>query len=206
MYNLVKRNYQGEAMKRLHSLIKFALPVMLAGALQTGCAWRGDVYHDPNMDFGSIKTVAVMPILNLSKDQQGADRVRDVLITAVLASREMYPLPVGEVIKGISVAGVAYPFSPSPEEAIKLGKQMKVDAVITGVLREYGEVRAGSTSSDVISLSLQMLEVQTGRVVWSASSTKGGISISDRMFGGGGVPLNDITEKAVNDLVTKMLE
>jgi polysaccharide biosynthesis protein PelC len=88
----------------------------------------------------------------------------------------------------------------------KLAKIVKVDAVISGVVREYGDVRSGTASADVISISLQLVEGQTGRVVWSASTTQGGISMMDRLFGGGGRPLNDVTEKAVNDLIFKLFE
>jgi len=81
---------------------------------------------------------------------------------------------------------------------------VKADTVITGTLREYGEVRSGTSSANLISLSLQMLEAQTGKVVWSASSTKGGVSTSDRLLGGGGEPMNKVTEKAIDDLIDKM--
>ena len=46
-----------------------------------------DVYRDPNMDFGSIKTVAVMPFANLARDQVVAERVRDVFINRLLVDR-----------------------------------------------------------------------------------------------------------------------
>ena len=49
-----------------------------------------------------------------------------------------------------------------------------------------------------------MMEAQTGKVVWSASSTKGGVTTSDRMFGGGGEPMNTTTQKAVDDLLEKL--
>jgi hypothetical protein len=49
-----------------------------------------------------------------------------------------------------------------------------------------------------------MLEAQTGRVVWTASSTKGGVSTSDRLLGGGGEPMNKVTEIAIDDLLDKM--
>jgi hypothetical protein len=35
---------------------------------------------------------------------------------------------------------------------------------------------------------------------------KGGISLWDRLFGGGGQPMNKITEKAVNDLINKLFK
>ena len=81
---------------------------------------------------------------------------------------------------------------------------VEADAVITGIVREYGELRSGSASANVISVSLQMMEAETGRVVWSASSTQGGVTAGDRLLGGGGRPLNVVTQKAVNDLLDKL--
>jgi hypothetical protein len=158
------------------------------------------------MDFGSIKTVAVMPFANLSKDQLAGERVRDVFSTMLMASGAVYAIPPGEVARGIATSALTNPAAPSADDVVKLAKNIKVDAVISGVIREYGDVRSGTASADVISLSLQMMEGQTGRVVWSASTTQGGIGLVDRLFGGGGRPLNDVTEKAVNDLIAKLFE
>jgi hypothetical protein len=95
--------------------------------------------------------------------------------------------------------------SPTPEEVVKLGAFLKADAVITGVVREYGEVRSGTTTANIISMSIQMIEAGTGRVIWSASSTRGGISFWNRLFGGGGQPVNKVTEEAVDALFEKLL-
>ncbi len=51
-----------------------------------------------------------------------------------------------------------------------------------------------------------MIETQTGRVVWSGSSTRGGISFKDRLLGGGGAPMNEITEQAVDEILDKMFK
>jgi len=166
----------------------------------------GMVYHDPNMDFGAIQTIGVMPFSNLTRDQTAAERVRDVFINRLLATGAIYVLPVGEVARGVARAEIPNPASPSSDEVIKLGGIIKAQAVITGVVREYGEVRSGTTSANIVSLSLQMIETQTGKVVWTASSTKGGISVWDRLFGGGGQPMNDITEKATHDLIVKLFK
>lgn len=161
-------------------------------------------YHDANMDFGGIQTVAVIPFQNLTSQKDAGERVRDVFMNMLLASGGVYVLPPGEVARGISRAQLAEPSAPSVEEAQKLGNVLTVDAVITGVLREYGEVRSGTAASNVISLSLKMIETKTGKVVWAASSTKGGISTTDRLFGGGGQPMNDITEEAVSELIHQL--
>lgn len=172
----------------------------------TGCASIQDIYHDPMMDFGAIQTVAVMPFANLTRDALSAERVRDTFINMLLATGSVYVIPTGEVARGISRAAIANPSAPSSEDIIKFAGIVKVDAVITGVLREYGEVRSGITASNIISLSLQMVESQTGRVIWTASSTKGGISSWDRLFGGGGEPMNKITERAVDDIINKLFK
>lgn len=161
-------------------------------------------YFHPSMDFGAIKTVAVMPFKNLSNNKSAAGRVRDVFITMLLSTGEMYVLPPGEVARASVRAGITTPTSPATEEIIKLAAITKVNAVITGVIREYGEVRSGSTSANIISFSLQMIETQSGQVVWNASSTKGGITMKDRLLGGGGKPMNEITEIAVNDIINKL--
>jgi len=170
------------------------------------CAGGGEIYRDPNMDFGAVKTVAVVPFVNLSRDQIAGERVRDVFINALLATGAVYVLPTGEVNRGLAKAEVPNPSAPSPEEIVKLGKLIKAEAVILGTLREYGDVRSGTASANAISMSLQMMETETGRVVWTGSTTKGGVTIWHRLFGGGGQPMNKITKRAVNDLINKLLK
>lgn len=162
------------------------------------------VYRDPKMDFGSLQAVAVMPFNNLTRDNVAGERVRDVFMTMLQATRAVYVIPPGEVGRGISRMNLERPSSPTAEEVTKFAKSVNADAVFTGTLNEYGEVRSGTSTANVVSLSLQMLEAQTGRVVWSASSTQGGVTTSDRLFGGGGEPMNQTTQKAVDDLLEKL--
>lgn len=158
------------------------------------------------MDFGSLQSVAVLPFQDLTRTREAADRVRDTFMVKLLATEAVYVLPSGEVARGISKVGVFSPEGPSAEQVRQLGGILKVEAVITGVLREYGTVRSGTTSANVVSLSLQMMEAGTGRVVWSASSTRGGITLLDRLLGTTGEPMNAVTEEVVDDLLDKLFE
>jgi len=181
---------------------------VLALAVLTSCgpvATR-PVYRDPNMDFGAIQTVGVLPFQNLSRDNLAAERVRDVFINGLLSTGAVYVVPVGEVARGVARAEIQSPTAPSPEEVIKLAGVLKAQAIITGAVREYGDVRSGSSSANVISVSAQMLEAQTGKVVWTATSTRGGVDVWDRLFGGGGRPMNDVTRDAVNDLIVRLFQ
>ncbi len=177
------------------------LPLVLLAA----CA-SGPRYQDKKMDFAAIKTVAVLPLNNLSRDNLAGERVRDVFSNMLLATGAVYVLPAGEVARAIAKANVVAPATPSQEEVVALGKVLGADAIVTGTLKEYGEVRSGNSAANAISLSVEMEETQTGKVIWSASSTQGGIGLMDRLFGGGGEPMNKVTEDAVHDLLSKLFK
>ena len=186
--------------------IRIALSLLLVFVSLTACGGHAGVFRDDKMDFGTIQTVAVMPFVNLTRENTAAERVRDVFINRLLATGGLYVLPVGEVARGVTRAEITTPAAPSPEEVVKLGGLLKAQAIITGTVREYGEIRSGSAMANTISVSAQMVETESGRVIWSAASTKGGITTTDRLFGGGGQPMDKITEKAVDDLITKLFK
>lgn len=176
----------------------------------TGCAGNGDrqrgVFFNELVDFASIQTVAVMPLQNLTDNEDAAERVRDVFSGMLLATEAVYVLPPGEVLRGITRVGMVNPAAPSIEEIKSLAGILEVDVVITGVVREYQVVRSGPSTANIISLSLQMIETQTGTIIWSASTTRGGITVTDRLFGGGGEPMNDVTLKGIDDLLDKLFQ
>jgi hypothetical protein len=161
-------------------------------------------YHDPQMDFAAVRSVAVMPFENLSRDSQAGERVRGLFANSLLSTGAVYVIPSGEVSRGIARAGLLNPANPSTEEIEKFAGIIKVDALITGAVTEYGEVRSGNATANVVSMNVQMIEIQSRRIVWTASATRGGISIWDRLFGGGGEPMNDVIMAAVNDVLDKL--
>jgi len=191
-------------------VLRSSVGALLAAALLAACGCGGArrssavTFHDENMDFSLIRTVAVMPFDNLSATRAAEQRVRDVFMTMLQATGSMYVLPPGEVNRGISRAGIENPIAPTAEEIVTFGGITETDAVILGSVLEYGETRSGSAQANFISLSVRMIETQTGRVVWSASSTRGGVDAGDRLFGGGGQPMNDVTAKAIQDLLDKL--
>jgi len=175
-----------------------------------GCAAKRGAkstsYHDEMMDFSLVETVAVMPFENLSRAQTAAGRVRDTFMTSLQSVGAVYVLPPGEVARGLDRTGTQRPSEPSPEDVVAFCKTVGADAVFTGTVLEYGEARSGSASANFISLSLKMFEAETGRVVWSASTTRGGVGARQRLFGGGGRAMNEVTLDAVNDLISRLFE
>jgi TolB-like protein len=191
-------------MKRQHGSAERIVTSFLL-ILVAGCA-TDDVYFEPNMDFGSLQTVAVLPFTNLTGADEAAERVRDTFMGMLLATGALYVLPPGEVARGISKLGRFPAEGPTTEQIKQLSTILDVEGVFTGVVREYGSVRSGSTTANIVSVSLQLIDVSSGIVVWSASSTKGGVGILDRLIGGGGEPMDTVTVKAINDLLDKLFE
>lgn len=193
-------------MRKLPLLIAF-LAILLSGA---GCAkkYRGAsaTFHDPNMDFGLIQSVAVLPFENLSNSGKAEEQVRDVFMTMLQAEVAIYVVPPGEVQRALSRVQPASAAAPTPEEVVKLASNMEVDVIFTGTVLEFGQVRSGSASANVCSISVKMIEGQTGKVVWSASSTRGGVGAGDRLVGGGGAPTNIVVTKAVDDLLNRLFQ
>ena len=161
-------------------------------------------YHDPDVDFALLRTIAVMPFSNLTNDKLAGERVRNSFMNSLFSTGALYVIPAGEVARGISRAGIDNPWTPSGEEVSKLAAIVGADSVITGVVTEYGEVRSGAVTANVISVSMQMIEKESRKVIWSASTTKGGISVWDRLFGGGGEPMEDVTQAAVDYLMKNL--
>ena len=188
----------------IRNLDKYIWALLLGFLAACGTSDKLTYFHDPQMDFAAVRSIAVMPFENLTREQMAGERVREVFVNSLLATGAVYVVPTGEVSRGIARAGMLNPSGPSTEEIGKFAGIIRVDAVITGTVTEYGEVRSGSASANVISMSVQMIEVQTGRTVWTASATKGGISIWDRLFGSGGQPMNHVTIEAVNDILDKL--
>lgn len=190
---------------RLVSLLVGILLGVLSGCAESPPLQKG-VFFNELVDFASIQTVAVLPFQNLADDEDAGERVRDVFSGMLLATEAVYVLPPGEVHRAISRVGVVNPAAPSIEEIKSLAGILDVDVVITGVVREYDVVRSGTVTANMISLSLQMIETQTGTIIWSASSTRGGVTLLDRMFGGGGEPMNYITLESVDALLDKLFQ
>ncbi len=193
-------------MKQIKSLLNNWLTCCLLLLAGCGTVATPPDYTSQQMDFSAVRTVAVMPFQNLTADDQASERVRDAFMGMLLATEAIYVLPPGEVARGINRANLRIPEIPSVEDVIKLKALLKVDAVITGVLREYGQVRSGAAEANLVSLSLQMSETETGTIIWSAESTRGGVSMSDRLLGSGGQPMNTITMQVVNDLLDQLFE
>jgi len=194
--------------KRQPAARRAAGALLLAAVLGlAACASKrsGDTtYKDPSLDLDLVQTAAVLPFVNLCSDDKAADRVRDVFSTMLQATGRVYVVPPGETAKAMLRTQTGRNEEPSTEVIMAVGKAVKAEVVITGVLREYGLVRSGNSQANAIALSIKLYESEGGKLIWSGSTSEGGVTMGDRFLGGGGEPMEKVTEEAVETILDQM--
>ena len=140
-------------------------------------------YINQDTDFSFIKTVAVLPLDNLTNDRFAGESVRQVIISELLASGLADVVCPGDVACACETVKIKPGQSPSAEQIRAIGKTLKVQAVIFGTVNKYGEIREGNVSAPEISITLMMADTNSGSIIWSVTKTYGGVDFWAKHFG-----------------------
>jgi curli biogenesis system outer membrane secretion channel CsgG len=184
------------------------LPLLLCASLLPACASDGGgaVYLHPNADLGRFRDVAVLPLENLSSDRYAADRVREVLVVELLASGAFDVTEQGEVNRVLRQLNVGLITELGPEQIAAIGGELGVEGLLLGSVMEFRERRTGTFTAPEISLSLRMVDVETGLVVWLVSDARTGLSLSTRLFGVGEATQTEVVRDLVRQLIDELFE
>ncbi len=182
--------------------LRAARAVAFVGLICAGCAGNVTTFIHPQADFSLVRRVAVLPIENLTREPTASPKVRQLLIIELLSSGSVEVVDVGEVAHAIRMTGVAPPSAPANEDVLKLGEELEVQALIAGSVQEFSQSRSSGAPSTSVSISLRMIETDTGTVIWSSTVSKSGVGAMGRLFGVGG---DSATERA-HELIRKALK
>ncbi|MBI5362428.1 MAG: hypothetical protein HZA53_04555 [Planctomycetes bacterium] len=189
-------------MKRIWST---ALLLLTLGA--AGCASNRiepAVYMHPNADLSVYERVAVLPLENLSTERFAADRVRELLVVELSAKGLFEVVESGEVNRVMRMKNLAGAAEVGPELIQQLGAELKVQALLTGSVIEFREQRAGTLNAPDIALSLKLLDVETGLVIWSVTDARTGLGVWTRLFGVGEEDQTTAARKLIRDLLSTL--
>lgn len=161
--------------------------------------------------------VAVLEFKNKADNQWwyhgGAEAAQDVFVTELVKSgkfrvveREQLEALMQE--KNLSLSG-----DVDPKTAVKIGKLLGVNYLLTGAVTEYGNtdvsgggggVYAGKRKF-VASLNARLIDTNTGEVVWADEASQEEASIKVSVFGvGGGVDDNRMFDKVMKPCIQKL--
>ena len=167
------------------------VPLVLLPAL-AGCGSSSSAkYTHPNADLGAIKRVAVLPFENLTQERSAGDKVQKVFISELLAAEAFDVVEPGQVAKLLKAERIESVEALGPAEIKRIGEGLKAQGLFMGTVVDFAETRSGSTPAPEVTITLRLVEVQSGVTIWSASKTRSGASVSARLFGVGGQTLTE---------------
>ena len=171
----------------------------------TGCglpfSGKSQAFVRENVDFGFVKKIAVLPVENNSKDEFAPELVRDITITRILAMRLFDVIDKGLVDSVLKEEAIE-PGKPIDTATIKrLGQKLNVQCLLLSTLDIAADSRQGSMSYPEISVTLRLVEVETGLVIWQAGGHQSGDSMWRRLFGLSGRDKYQVTVSLVEDLL-----
>lgn len=176
----------------------------VAAALALAGCGGGRHYIRPNSDLSTIETVCILPFENVTTDKLAGERVQRVFLSELLnlgAFDVVEPGLTAQLVRrgnlDVSTAG--------PEELKRLGAELKAQGVFIGSVIEFEEGRAGANAAPRVTLHLRLVEVDTGRTVWSIQRTAGGMSLAGRLFGTGGTTATKVAEELIRGQLKELL-
>jgi curli biogenesis system outer membrane secretion channel CsgG len=122
--------------------------------------------------------MAILPFDNLSDDQGAGKTMENLALVEFLKRTPAKIVDPGEVSAALLQERVRLATSIPKETIRSLGANLGVDLFLVGIVHEYGMQRAsgagGSGDIPVVSLTLRILDAETGDIVWAISSARRG--------------------------------
>lgn len=196
---------------RAFDAVKWATRLFTAFALLgllTGCAAGPRLYVNREADMTLYKRVVVAPFVNLSGDPYAVGRVVRALTTElILIDRFQLVDPsllLGELEQMHVVPDVTGQF-----EINKLrdaAGKLQATAIIRGSVSEYAMRRLGTEEFPVVAFDCEMVDVQTGIVIWRISVEESGKGRLPVVGGSGERTFTRVTQEACEKAVRLLRE
>jgi hypothetical protein len=172
-----------------------------------GCATQGipPSYIHPNLDLSFYQRVGLLAFSNFSESRFAADRVRELVLSELMLTGLFEILEPGLVDRELLRLGITPNTSLTPEEIQKVGKKLKVQALIVGSVEAYEEHRLGGVLVPEVSIELRMLDVESGQTVWSVAATEGGMQLQTQLLGLRPPTISEATRTLVRRSVDSLL-
>ena len=152
-----------------------------------------------NTNLSLIQSVAVLPF----EGGQHASRLRELTMTQLLATNTFDLVDKGRVDVFLKQEAIA-PGAPIDVFTIRrLGESMNVQAVLLGSVEQTSSAR-GSAVFPEITMTLRLVDSESGQLLWQASGRASGYSTADRLFGFAPKDTFQVTLDLLNELFITM--
>ena len=163
--------------KNIVAIILLGLLLSLPGCYSAGSP-PIEAYVRENTNVMLIRTIAVLPFEGSGRTA----RIRELTITQLLANNMFDVVDKGLVDKLMQQEAIQGGAPLDIFTLRRIGESLDVKAVMLGSVEEVTNSR-GSASYDEITMTLRIIECETGQILWQASGMGSGYSTADRLFG-----------------------
>jgi TolB-like protein len=188
---------------KLRPLALVALAAL--GLVLPSCAPATRIYLNPDADMAFYTKIAVLPFSNLSGEGLAGPRVTRAFITSLIIT-DRYQVVQPEEFRAALLKGNVMPEADGSFDLLKI-KEVALQLGATGVLRgavgEYAMQRSESGDVPVIAFDAELVDTNTGNVVWRSSIAKRGKSRVP-VFGSNSRSLGRLTQDACDELVARL--
>ncbi len=155
--------------------------------LTVGCGGPRSFVH-PATDIGYYKKLGVVPFKNFSSDVFAGQKITSTFITELLLAKKFEVAEPGEfekVITEVLQSGSSSDKQELSAEQIKIiADKTGIQGLIEGEVKDFQMTRIGTEEFPLISLSVKLIDISSGQVVWMSSySAKGGPKFPIFSFG-----------------------
>ena len=159
-----------------YRLMAWSLPGLAIMAVLAGCAPSPRLFVNRQADMTLYKHVVVVPFSNLCGDPYAPGRVVRALTTELVIADRFQMIDPSTLLGELEKANVA----PDATGQIELGQlrsvatKLNASAIIRGSVTEYAMHRQGTDEYPVVAFDCEMVDVQTGIVIWRLAINESG--------------------------------
>ena len=187
----------------LHTVLFISL--FLTPLFFSGCGAKDlRFFRDENVELDLLHRIAVLPFTNNTQTKLVENRFRDIVTTEIL-SRGLFDVVVsGDVLVFLREEVRGDPTAVDAKVARQMGRALEVGAYLAGAVEIYDEERNGSYTYPVVAVTLQLIEIRSGKVIWQAAGSETGYDTWSRIFGLASDDFNQVSFRLAHKLLSTM--
>jgi curli biogenesis system outer membrane secretion channel CsgG len=168
--------------------------------------------------------IAVLEFTSKADNQwwfkNGAGAAQDVFVTELVKSRKFVVIEREKINAIMEEKGLTLSKDVDPKTAMRIGKLLGVNYMLTGAVTEYGNTDVGAHGSGigrlpgfgagkrtfVAAMNARLINVSTGEIVWAEESRKEESSVKVDVGGfGGGVNDDRMFDKVMKPCIQELV-
>jgi curli biogenesis system outer membrane secretion channel CsgG len=161
--------------------------------------------------------IAVLELKNKADNQwwysHGAEAAQDVFVTELVKSGKFRVVEREQLEALMREKGLALSGDIDPSTAVKAGKLLGVNYLLTGAVTEYGNTNKGGGGfgvsagkrTFVAAINARLIDTETGEIVWADEARAEESSVKVSVFGvGGGVDDDRMFDKVMKPCIQQL--